>query len=214
MSAADVLKNRRTDEQEPIAFGATFVRSEAFKALFREGMALIESAAAYLDGAGREESRRLPRPAALAYTTESMRLTTRLMQVASWLLVQRAVAQGEITPAQVASERSRVGLTEQAAAVSPRRVRSPAGAAQGVDRPLAAAARPHDAPRRLGRTRRARFAHAREPRRHAAMADPLGLRPGRLTRHRASGRVGLGPMEKPRRAGVLSAWPQGSTAGL
>jgi regulator of CtrA degradation len=113
------LKNRRTDEQEPIAFGATFVRSEAFKALFREGMALIESAAAYLDGAGREESRRLPRPAALAYTTESMRLTTRLMQVASWLLVQRAVAQGEITPAQVASERSRVGLTEQAVAVSP-----------------------------------------------------------------------------------------------
>jgi len=119
VSAPDVLRNRRKGEQDPVAFGSTFVRSEAFKAMFREGMALIESTAAYLDGRGRDEARRLSRPVALAYTTESMRLTTRLMQIASWLLVQRAVAQGEITPAQAASERSRVGLTEQSLAVSP-----------------------------------------------------------------------------------------------
>ena len=57
--------------------------------------------------------RSLPRPAALAYATESMRLTTRLMQVASWLLLQRAVNEGELTPAQAQSEKHRVRLAEQ-----------------------------------------------------------------------------------------------------
>jgi regulator of CtrA degradation len=87
--------------------------SAAFKALFREGMSLVEDTAAYLDGPGREESRSLPRPAALAYATESMRLTTRLMQVASWLLLQRAVSEGELTPAQAQSEKHRVRLSDQ-----------------------------------------------------------------------------------------------------
>ncbi len=87
--------------------------SAAFKTLFREGMNLVEDTAAYLDGPGREESRRLPRPAALAYATESMRLTTRLMQVASWLLLQRAVNEGELTPSQAQAERLRVKLSRQ-----------------------------------------------------------------------------------------------------
>ena len=80
-----------------IPFIHRLASSGAFKDLFREGMTLVEEAAAYLDGPGRAESRALPRPAALAYSTESMRLTTRLMQVASWLLLQRAVNEGELT---------------------------------------------------------------------------------------------------------------------
>jgi regulator of CtrA degradation len=87
--------------------------SAAFKTLFREGMSLVEDTAAYLDGPGREESRSLPRSAALAYATESMRLTTRLMQVASWLLLQRAVNEGELTPDQAQSEKHRVRVAEQ-----------------------------------------------------------------------------------------------------
>ena len=81
------------EDGDPVPFGRTFVASESFKALFREGMALVEDTAAYLDGAGREESKELPRQGALTYASESMRLTTRLMQIASWLLVQRAVAE-------------------------------------------------------------------------------------------------------------------------
>jgi len=96
-----------------IAFFPKLAASAAFNAMFREGMSLVEDAAAYLDGPGREESRNLPRPAALAYATESMRLTTRLMQVASWLLLQRAVNEGELTPAQARSEKHRVRLAEQ-----------------------------------------------------------------------------------------------------
>src|SRR3984885_1646180 len=73
-----------------------FARSELFDRTFQEGMDLVEETAAYLDGAGRQDSKLLSRSAALAYAAESMRLTTRLMQVASWLLVQRAVREGDM----------------------------------------------------------------------------------------------------------------------
>jgi regulator of CtrA degradation len=84
---------------------------ETFGVLFREGMSLVEAAAAYLDGAGREEAKQLSRSAALAYATESMRLTTRLMQIASWLLLQRAVNEGELSTEQARSEKSKVKLS-------------------------------------------------------------------------------------------------------
>jgi regulator of CtrA degradation len=96
-----------------IPFVHHLASSAAFKDLFREGMTLVEEAASYLDGPGREESRVLPRPAALAYSTESMRLTTRLMQVASWLLLQRAVNEGELTSRQAQAERVRVKLSRE-----------------------------------------------------------------------------------------------------
>ena len=74
-----------------------FARSELFDRTFREGMELVEDTAAYLDGDGRRESKLLSRTTALAYAGESMKLTTRLMQIASWLLVQRAVREGDMT---------------------------------------------------------------------------------------------------------------------
>lgn len=98
---------------EAVLFVHRLTASPAFSDLFREGMALVEEAAAYLDGPGREKSRTLSRTAALAYATESMRLTTRLMQVASWLLLQRAVNEGELTPKQALTERHRVRLARQ-----------------------------------------------------------------------------------------------------
>jgi regulator of CtrA degradation len=101
------------DPNTPVDFAKTFVTSDGFKALFREGMLLVEDTAAYLDGPGREEAKALPRHAALSYASESMRLTTRLMQIASWLLVQRAVAEGEITPTDALREKHRVRLTTQ-----------------------------------------------------------------------------------------------------
>jgi regulator of CtrA degradation len=85
-----------------------FARSELFERTFQEGMELVEETASYLDGAGRQESKHLDRKAALAYASESMRLTTRLMQVASWLLVQRAVREGEMDPAHACDARYRL----------------------------------------------------------------------------------------------------------
>lgn len=85
--------------------------SPAFSALFREGMDMVEETAAYLDGEGRTEAKALDRPASLTYATESMRLTTRLMQLASWLLLHRAVKEGEMTLSQANREKTKVKLT-------------------------------------------------------------------------------------------------------
>ena len=85
-----------------------FARSELFDRTFREGMELVEETAAYLDGEGRRDSKMLSRAAALAYAAESMRLTTRLMQIASWLLVQRAVREGDMTPEAAGEPRYRL----------------------------------------------------------------------------------------------------------
>lgn len=73
-------------------------------------MSLVEEAATYLDGSGRAEAKALPRQAAVLYSTESMRLTTRLMQLASWLLLQRAFNDGEMTRDEVLSEKVKVRL--------------------------------------------------------------------------------------------------------
>ena len=88
-----------------------FARSELFERTFKEGMGLVEETAAYLDGPGRKESKALPRAAALTYATESMRLTTRLMQLASWLLLHSAVKEGEMSLSQVNQEKTKVKLS-------------------------------------------------------------------------------------------------------
>jgi regulator of CtrA degradation len=74
-------------------------------------MTLVEETATYLDGPGREDSRKLERAPALVYATESMRLTTRLMQLASWLLLHRAVKEGEMSLAQANREKNKVKLS-------------------------------------------------------------------------------------------------------
>ena len=102
-----------------ISFARKLAESPRFKTLFRDGMNLVEEVAAYLDGPGREQAKDLPRPLALAYAAESMRLTTRLMQLASWLLVQRAVNEGEMTQAQAAAEKHKVRLCAQDVASGP-----------------------------------------------------------------------------------------------
>lgn len=107
------------DARQPVSFVEKLAGSEAFGAMFREGMGLVEAAAAYLDSAGRDEAKALARTGALAYAAESMRMTTRLMQIASWLLLQRAVNQGEMTRSQAASDRHRVKLSQQELASSP-----------------------------------------------------------------------------------------------
>jgi regulator of CtrA degradation len=102
MSEADGAKTIKLAERR--------VFSPSFKPLYNEGMGLVEQAAEYLDGQGRVEAKRLSRVAATLYAAESMRLTTRLMQIASWLLLQRAANSGEMTRDQVASEKSKVRL--------------------------------------------------------------------------------------------------------
>lgn len=96
------------ESEPPISFSDRFFSSEKFHALFREGMDLVEQTADYLDEEGREDAKELKAPSSLAYATESMRLTTRLMQLASWLLIRRALADGEISMEEAEREKQKV----------------------------------------------------------------------------------------------------------
>lgn len=105
------MSDRPHSEGALVQLSERLTNSTAFSSLFREGMDLVEETAAYLDGAGRTQAKALDRSASLTYATESMRLTTRLMQLASWLLLHRAVKEGEMTLSQANREKTKVKLT-------------------------------------------------------------------------------------------------------
>jgi regulator of CtrA degradation len=105
------MLDRSQGETALVQFSERLTNSAAFGALFREGMDLVEETAAYLDGVGRTEAKALDRSVGLTYATESMRLTTRLMQLASWLLLHRAVKEGEMTLSQANREKTKVKLS-------------------------------------------------------------------------------------------------------
>lgn len=107
---AEKTTSSERNQIDPVRLADRLASSESFLALFKEGMNLVEESAAYLDGDGRAESKGLERAASLTYATESMRLTTRLMQLASWLLLQRAVNEGEMTHEQAGEEKAKVRL--------------------------------------------------------------------------------------------------------
>ena len=104
--------NRKTGQTDPISFGHAYAQSETFRALFQDGMTLVEETANYLDGEGRAAAKTLTRPSSIVYATESMRLTTRLMQLASWLLLHRSVNDGDMTIAQATEEKRKIRLEQ------------------------------------------------------------------------------------------------------
>jgi regulator of CtrA degradation len=105
------MAERSQGENALVHLSERLTNSAAFSSLFREGMDLVEETAAYLDGDGRTEAKSLERSVSLTYATESMRLTTRLMQLASWLLLHRAVKEGEMTLTQANREKTKVKLS-------------------------------------------------------------------------------------------------------
>src|SRR6266581_1575825 len=123
------MSDRLQTETALVHFSERLTNSAAFSTLFRDGMDLVEETAAYLDGAGRVEAKALDRSVSLTYATESMRLTTRLMQLASWLLLHRAVKEGEMSLAQASKEKAKVKLAghepgeEQNVKIVPERLR-------------------------------------------------------------------------------------------
>jgi len=105
---SDVITDSGFQSGNPAERVAEFAGSEHFARLFRDGMDMVEETAAYLDGPGREDAKALGRAGALAYAAESMKLTTRLMQAASWLLAQRQVAEGDLSADQLVTGQYRL----------------------------------------------------------------------------------------------------------
>lgn len=110
MSTSTEVKAQAPAPGVTISFGERFAASDQFDAIFKEGMALVEKTASYLDGPGRKEAKLLQGPVSVLYATESMRLTTRLLELASWLMIRRALKAGEISNEEAQTKRERVRL--------------------------------------------------------------------------------------------------------
>lgn len=109
-------------QPDPIQRGA-MLRHALVDSLYAEALLLADEARAWFDrtraghgapDAGRDDplfdwAGRHDPALRVALSCESLRLTTRLMHAIAWLLMQRAVAAGEISEAAAREEASRLG---------------------------------------------------------------------------------------------------------
>jgi regulator of CtrA degradation len=84
---------------------------KVISALYQEAMALAEDARDYFDHVGQWDRKRLQPMDRVLFSCESLKVTTRLMHVISWLLVRKAVLAGEMSPAAAMTPDRRLGRT-------------------------------------------------------------------------------------------------------
>lgn len=65
--------------------------------LYTEAMLLADEARGYFDEGGRADREPLAPMERVAFSCESLKVTTRLMHIIAWLLTQRAVEAGELS---------------------------------------------------------------------------------------------------------------------
>lgn len=78
-------------------------------ALYVDAMLLADEARSYFEEQGRAERDGLSPDDRVAFSCESLRVTTRLMHVIAWLLTRRAVDAGELVPAAALDPSRRLG---------------------------------------------------------------------------------------------------------
>lgn len=77
--------------------------------LYVEAMVMADEAHSYFDSSGAEEHGFADPLQRIAFTCESLKVTTRLMHIIAWLLSQRAFQRGEIEESDLLSERYGLG---------------------------------------------------------------------------------------------------------
>ena len=85
------------------------VTFDLFDRLFDETIDLIEQTVDYLEASGKSDRASLPGSLLIPYTTETMRLSTQLMQSMAWLMVQKAVRMGELDLSEAGTPKHRLG---------------------------------------------------------------------------------------------------------
>ena len=81
--------------------------------LYVDAMLLADEARTYFDDIGRTQRDGLTPLARVAFSCESIKVTTRLMHVIAWLLTQRAVEAGELSPREALDPARRLGPAPQ-----------------------------------------------------------------------------------------------------
>jgi regulator of CtrA degradation len=77
--------------------------------LYVEAMVLADEARGYFDQGARVEREALDPLGRVTFSCESLKVTTRLMHVIAWLLTQRAVDSGELSPRDALDPARRLG---------------------------------------------------------------------------------------------------------
>ncbi|WP_404339441.1 DUF1465 family protein [Sphingomonas sp. MMS12-HWE2-04] len=88
---------------------ASRIHRKLVDSLYVEAMLLADEARAYFDVVGRDEREALEALNRVAFSCELLKVTTRLMHIIAWLLTQRAVDAGELTPRDALSPSRRLG---------------------------------------------------------------------------------------------------------
>ena len=89
--------------------GTSRIHRKLVDSLYVEAMLLADEARGYFDEMGRIERESLDPLNRVAFSCESLKVTTRLMHVIAWLLTQRAVDAGELAPAEALAPSRRLG---------------------------------------------------------------------------------------------------------
>ncbi len=93
----------------PLDHAKKMMTSRLVDSLYTEAMLLADEARAYFDQIGRVDRETLAPLERVAFSCESLKVTTRLMHVIAWLLTRKAIAVGEIGEAEARSESRRLG---------------------------------------------------------------------------------------------------------
>lgn len=89
--------------------GTSPIHRKLVDSLYVEAMLLADEARGYFDELGRDEREALEALSRVAFSCESLKVTTRLMHIIAWLLTQRAVDAGEIAPHDALAPSRRLG---------------------------------------------------------------------------------------------------------
>ena len=89
--------------------GTATIHRKLIDSLYVEAMLLADEARGYFDELGRNEREALEALNRVAFSCESLKVTTRLMHVIAWLLTQRAVDSGELSPRDALDPARRLG---------------------------------------------------------------------------------------------------------
>jgi len=93
----------------PLDHSKKLMTARLVDSLYTEAMLLADEARSYFDETGRAEREALAPLERVAFSCESLKVTTRLMHVIAWLLTLKAIAAGEIREADGTSGSRRLG---------------------------------------------------------------------------------------------------------
>lgn len=85
------------------------IHRKMIDSLYVEAMVLADEARGYFDQGARVEREALDPLGRVTFSCESLKVTTRLMHVIAWLLTQRAIDSGELSPRDALDPARRLG---------------------------------------------------------------------------------------------------------